>query len=167
LPLGHATVFTLPDLPFLNWSYTNKPNIPFPRKNTEIFIEATEHIYKFLKRYRNTDSSEAYNDEIPAKYLDEIGKNFFDFTEEEGDKRHKHWLEAIANGQFGFQDEVNYIPKGEGSWKYLALKPKNDREYEYNIDFLSSNWKMFHDALQKHEFEITHEILPKYGICVA
>jgi len=62
------------------------------------------------------------------------------------------------------------ICKGFGSWKYYALNTENDRdtgEYEYSESFLSSNWKMFHDALQKHQFEVIHDILPKYGICVS
>ena len=33
--------------------------------------------------------------------------------------------------------------------------------------FLISDWKMFHDALQAHRFEVIHEILPKYGISAA
>lgn len=30
--------------------------------------------------------------------------------------------------------------------------------------FLSSHWKLFHDALQAHRFFVLHELLPKYGL---
>jgi len=169
-PLGHGTVLTLPDLPYLKWSYTNNPDIPFPRDNPDIFIKAVNHIYNFLKKYRNKDFENTIQEEIPTKYLEEIRKNILEFTDESGDERHKRWLGAIANGQFGYKENVSYVAKGSGSWKHQALNTVNDEDlgkYEYTDKFLTSDWKMFHDALQKHQYEITHEILPNYGICVA
>ncbi len=34
-------------------------------------------------------------------------------------------------------------------------------------EFLKSDWKLFHDAIQEHRLTVLHDILPKYGICVA
>ncbi len=39
--------------------------------------------------------------------------------------------------------------------------------FEYKESFLASDWKMFHDALQAHRFDIIHDILPAFGICVS
>lgn len=171
LPLGHGAVLTLPDIPYLKWSYTNDPDILFERDNSDIFIKAVQNIFRFLKKFREVGTPNPnIKEEIPENYLDEIRKNIFAFTDEDGKTRHNKWLEAIANGQFGFKDNVKYVAKGQDSWKYFALNTSNDEDtgyYEYNENFLKSDWKLFHDALQKHEFEIAHEILPKYGICVA
>ena len=35
------------------------------------------------------------------------------------------------------------------------------------LAFLESNWKRFNDAIQCHRLYIVHDILPRYGICVA
>ncbi len=37
----------------------------------------------------------------------------------------------------------------------------------FKADFISSNWKYFHDAAKKHRLAIIDDILPRYGICVA
>ncbi|MCX7595602.1 MAG: hypothetical protein N2235_17970, partial [Fischerella sp.] len=94
-------------------------------------------------------------------------------TDNSGNVRHKKWLQAIAEGKFSFgKAYVTYIPKGKNSWKYLALGTEDDvdRENEvfsYHSTFLTSDWKLFHDALQAHHFYVIHELLPRYGICVA
>jgi hypothetical protein len=90
-----------------------------------------------------------------------------------GHARHHKWLDAISQGKFSFGDaNVDYIPKGQGSWKYQALRTekavdKDNEIFHYHPSFLVSNWKLFHDALQAHQFYIIHDLLPKYGICVA
>jgi hypothetical protein len=38
-------------------------------------------------------------------------------------------------------------------------------EFEYSDAFLASDWKSFNDALQAYRLDISHDILPKYGIC--
>ncbi len=80
---------------------------------------------------------------------------------------------AIARGVFSFgAANIEYLPKGRGSWKHRALGTTRsvDEDYElfaYRRTFLHSNWKLFHDALQAHRFDVLHDILPAYGICAA
>jgi len=38
----------------------------------------------------------------------------------------------------------------------------NPEEFIYKPEFLKSDWKLFHDALQLHRYYIVHDILPKY-----
>ena len=102
-----------------------------------------------------------------------IEKLFRDVREEDGEKRHKMWLQHISNGYFSFLPvNLTYIAKGVGSWKYEALgttKETDDKhdKYGYSPMFLKSNWKLFHDALQAHRFYVIHDLLPQYGICAA
>lgn len=105
-----------------------------------------------------------------AKTLQKLIKSIKDAT---GEERHAKWLQEIKNGSFSFgAPTLSYKPKGVGSWKHRAIKQRaasdTGREiFPYDEKFLSSNWKMFHDALQAHRFDIVHDILPRYGICVA
>jgi hypothetical protein len=80
---------------------------------------------------------------------------------------------SIGAGIFSFGPaNIAYQPKGEGSWKHQALGTREDKDrdsdvFPYSNNFLTSDWKLFHDALQAHHFYVIHELLPKYGICVA
>lgn len=169
-PLGHGAALTCPDKPYLKWSYTDGFGKEVERDNTEIFIIAVETMIGEMINYRNpSPDTFSFNE----KDLYQIRKNFEAFTEQEGVERHKRWLESIANGDFSFGSvELGFIPKGEGSWKYEAVGSDKDideewEEFNYHPEFLQSNWKMFHDALQAHYFSVINDILPKYGICAA
>lgn len=84
-----------------------------------------------------------------------------------------HGQEAIEAGNFSFGPAtISYIAKGKGSWKHLALGmesavDRGDEVYPYRPEFLTSDWKRFHDALQIHRLSVLHKLLPKYGICAA
>ncbi len=166
-PLGHGPALTNPDKPYLKWSYTNGLGERIERDNTEIFMLAVNSLIGHLGKYRN----EPY--EIQEEDILAIQRNFKTFMEEDGEKRHKRWLVSIANGDFSFGAvELKFIAKGEGSWKYDALGTTNEKDekmqrFPYAAEFLTSDWKLFHDALQAHYFDVAHEILPAYGICVA
>ena len=171
IPLGHCAAFACPDLPYLKWRYTNELNQNIVRNNPSIFNVAVKRIFESLIKYKNNDAESVINERISYKDFKQIKSNILSFTNENGSVRHQQWIDSIARGEFSFgQENISYIPKGEGSWKYLALNSESEKEngrYEYSPSFLSSNWKMFHDALQKHRFEVIHDILPKYGICVS
>lgn len=170
-PLGHGPALTCPDKPYLEWSYTNGLGEEVHRKNIEIFEMAVRSMIADMITYREDPDYDASNMEVDIK---KIIQNFDEFREEEGEDRHKRWLESIANGDFSFGSEtIEFIPKGIGSWKHKAVgivkatDEKDDENPEYSHEFLSSDWKLFHDALQAHYFDVIHDILPKYNICVA
>lgn len=80
-------------------------------------------------------------------------------------------MAADDKKRFG-KPSLSYKAKGVGSWKYKAIGQKaaadTGREvFPYSPKFLHSDWKRFHDALQAHRFDVVHDILPRYGICVA
>ncbi|MEI7661431.1 MAG: DUF6765 family protein [Bacteroidota bacterium] len=171
LPLGHGAALACPDLPYLKWRYANRLNQSFARDNTAIFMAAVQSIYNSLKKYRDNTAGRIVTGQISIQDMERIKRNFSEFTDEKGDARHRRWAGSIAAGDFSFgSEEISYIPKGRGSWKYQALNTEHDHDiskYIYSERFLRSNWKMFHDALQKHQFEVIHDILPRYGICVS
>ncbi len=172
-PMGHGAALECPDKPYLKWSYTNgiEEEPRDVRDNTEIFITAVQSIVGQLMRYRTEQgmSNPNYN----QKDEDKIRENFINFTEPSGEDRHKRWLDSIANGDFSFRGvSLSYIPKGPNSWKHKAIGQKAEIDlfedkFRYTKDFLTSDWKLFHDALQAHRFDVIHDVLPRYGICVA
>ena len=85
--------------------------------------------------------------------------------------RHTYWQRKINSHSIPCVDEIpEYYKQGKKSWEYLALGTELDvhqleQTVEYTDDFLLSDWKLFHDALQIHRTYILNELLPKYGIC--
>jgi hypothetical protein len=89
--------------------------------------------------------------------------------QEDAEERHPVWLAEIGKGVFTFGAEpLTYTEKGEGSWQHAAFGERGgEDDVAYRSEFLRSDWKLFHDALQAHRFDVVHHILPEYGICAA
>jgi hypothetical protein len=173
-PLGHGSVLTFPDIPWLSWSYTKKGGTAKKRNNTDIFIEAADNLYNFFCAWINDDVRISNIVYLSEKRKSILRKQFLSVKSECPDKRHESWLRAIAKGEIPDLgcEKITYIPKGKGSWKALALgtyKPIDLLGYKYpwSNDFMTSNWKMFHDAAKAHRVTIIDNILPRYGICAA
>jgi len=170
-PIGHGRACTLPDLPYISWSYTDGRGEKHSRDNGKCFREAAEHILEVMRRYLGADTRQASN-ALDTDNLDQIEHCFKSFKDEKGEDRHKAWLEAISNGTFKvdggpLQDKITYDAQGKDSWKYKALGRLNHNNscYRYRDDFLTSDWKCFHDAAIAHRFYVLHELLPACGIC--
>ncbi len=161
-PIGHTRAGALPDLPFLHWQYQNGVGASVTRNNTDIFCEAADAVCKALQRYRNVPESG-----VGANDMKIIRQLFSDTVMEDGEQRHQAWIDAIGAGRFSFGSAViSYADDGNGSWKAEALGTSVDLPvHSYQPDFLQSNWKLFHDALQRHRLTLLHDVLPRYGIC--
>jgi hypothetical protein len=171
-PLGHGAALCLPDQPFLKWSYHDHSNQIVQRDNTAIYLEAADHMCRAMQRYQLGDS-DAVVSGLPVSAKNMISTLFLSITDEDSEARHQKWLDKIAAGFFDFPAvKLQYQAKGSDSWKHQALgttKLFDDVTdiFPYRDSFLTSNWKMFHDALQAHHFYVIHDLLPKYGICAA
>jgi len=166
--LGHGRAYVFPDMPFLSWEYVNGHGKKVSRNNTDIFCEAADSLCKAMKRYRLKDPDASVTG-IKEDDMQQIRKLFVDNKIEKGEDRHQEWLNAIKQGLFSFGSvTISYAEDGKGSWKADALGTSRDMpEYPYHDSFLKDNWKLFHDALQLHRITVSHDILPKYGICAA
>ncbi|GLS91053.1 hypothetical protein GCM10007916_21210 [Psychromonas marina] len=174
-PLGHGASLSHPDKPFLSWSYIDGNGRAVQRDNHQIFCDAADAMCRVVQCYIANDKLMNIDKQLGLSGTDKalIGNLLAEFTSEDGDERHASWLNAISSGKFSFGAvRLEFKPKGVGSWKHQAInqekeKDKDEDVFPYHDDFLHSNWKLFHDALQAHRFDILHDILPKYGICVA
>lgn len=167
-PLGHGRANIFPDMPFLSWEYRNGRGELITRNNTVDFCEATDKMCRVMKQYR-AKNPDAVVTGIEQQDMSRIKMLFASLQEEDGGKRYETWLTAIRDGEFSFGAEaISYADRGVDSWKEQALGTSLDlREHVYSPSFLTSNWKLFHDAIQAHQFHVAHEILPEYGICAA
>lgn len=168
LPLGHGAALCFPDLPYLSWQYTDAQGNTHNRNNTEDFLEAADALCRAMQQYRAGDTG-VHPQGLPQGYAPVISSLFETLRDEDSAQRHGQWLAAIAQGDFPFGPEtLAYDPDGKNSWKARALgTSKNAKAYPWHREFLSSNWKLFHDALLDHRFTLLHDILPRYGICAA
>jgi len=174
-PLGHGAALSHPDRPYISWSYRNGLDEFVERNNQTIFFDAVEAMCKVMQCYRAGDVDLNIDDYLGLPMSDAalIKSLIHGIRDNSGEERHQKWLDVIAEGKFSFGAEhVRYIAKGAGSWKHQALgqlkeTDSEDDRFEYRSDFLQSDWKLFHDALQAYRFDILHDVLPKYGICAA
>jgi hypothetical protein len=166
--LGHARANILPDMPFLKWQYDNDREKGILRNNTELFCEAANALCIAMRRYRQKDPQAAVEG-IETAEMQKIRDLFSKLKIKDGEARHQRWLGAIQAGTFSFGSAtLTYADDGKNSWKAQALGTSSDLPvHTYQTSFLTSNWKLFHDALQQYRLNILHDILPKYGICAA
>nr|VFK37646.1 MAG: hypothetical protein BECKSD772F_GA0070984_101727 [Candidatus Kentron sp. SD]VFK41309.1 MAG: hypothetical protein BECKSD772E_GA0070983_101122 [Candidatus Kentron sp. SD] len=169
-PLGHGRANVFPDMPFLQWKYKNGKGQKIKRDNTADFLEAAEHMCMAMQRYI-VGNPDADVDGLDEDTRDKLRKLFVKLKKKDADKRHAKWMKKIRNGFFHFEDcdkLADYRPRGDKSWKAQALGISDDLPvHRYKPEFLTSNWKLFHDAIQAHRFHVIHDTLPKYGICAA
>ncbi len=176
-PLGHGPALSFPDRPYVSWSYEDHEGNHIKRNNTKDFLQAANQMYKAIKCYLEEDESmnlDQQND-MPQEKLSLIEQALKEFKDEDGEERHKKWLKWISEGKFGFDPvDLKFIVNGKESWKEIArgkavASPLSSDliTYSYNENFLTSDWKYFHDALKSYRLDIIRDVLPKYGICVA
>lgn len=169
-PLGHGRAQIFPDMPFLKWKYKNGMGTAITRDNTRDFLEAAEQMCIAMRRYIKGDPN-AQVAGLKKNTREQIETMFRATVLEDGDARHRKWLDAIRDGQFTACGEVDiddYFARGNDSWKADALGTSFDLPvYRYKDNFLKSPWKLFHDAIQAHRFNVVYNILPRHGICAA
>jgi len=174
LPIGHGAALSYPDRPWLVWGYTSGLGKKVHRDNTAIFLEAAEHVLVALRRYV-AGSADAHVDGFAPRDRDAFARLFKQLRDPDGEKRHASWLQAIADGEFSFGREpgVAYVAEGRGSWKHAALGAEKEADDEskdrfaFRPEFLLSDWKHFHDAVQVFRTHLLVETLPRFGLCAA
>jgi hypothetical protein len=168
MPLGHGTVLTNPDHPYLVWAYTNGLGERITRNNPDDYLDAAENMCRAMQRFVAGDPDfEAPG--LPSDDYTIIQQMLREVTHPLAADRHATWCYQIGQGTFSFgPEELSYAGEGPGSWEHEALQGASaSGVVPYPPSFLASNWKLAHDALQSHRFDIVHDILPRYGISTA
>ncbi|MGB6193533.1 MAG: DUF6765 family protein [Terracidiphilus sp.] len=172
LDLGHGGALTDPDLPYLEWKYVNGYGQERAVSNPQLYMSAAPRLYSQFIYYLGRDKDTA----MGAADLAALEKLVRGTVDTDAARRDGVWLNAIREGVFSFgklTDEeyagVQYVPFGEGSWKFAALGSVEEKEkagevFHYQPGFEASDWKKFHDALRDHQAMVLEEILPEYGL---
>lgn len=172
LGLGHGAALTDPDLPYLVWSYSNGFRQGRKVSNPDAFLRAAKRLFCQFMTYLDRDSSIA----IDSRNLGMIEYLIASNVNSDASIRHQSWLAAIRDGSFSFGklsdsefQTLNYVPFGNGSWKFLALGTIEPCDtpgqiVSYDDRFESSDWKKFHDALKDHQSIVLNLILPRYHL---
>lgn len=171
LPLGHGTVLSFPDRPWLKWSYVNGLGQRVVRDNPADFLQAAHRMCQVMRQFVARDPG-AVVPGLPAEDR-RVFRELLAIEDDNPEARHERWLQAARDGAFSVgADDVHYVDKGRGSWKYRALRTlaavdSGEEVFERQPGFVASDWKLFHDALQEHRFDIIHRVLPQYDIVTA
>jgi len=169
LPLGHGMALSLPDMPFLDWSYQTWDGGRMDRPNTRDFVQASCRLVENFGYYRGVQSG------IQEKDLAVLRDALTSIRLMDGDMRHQEWLRLLQQPSFSFGalapkeiQDLTYVPKGPGSWKCEALgTPRTDDvqgPFTYSPAFETSHWKYFHDALKEHRKVMLEGIFPRFGL---
>jgi hypothetical protein len=98
VPVGHGSVATYPDRPYLNWDYTTEYGQQVTRNNAVDYLEACEELHKFFGIF--AQDNPAYQDPAGPCAWDSIKgpvKNILVQEKTEND-RIDLWKNAIASG---------------------------------------------------------------------
>ena len=172
LLVGHGAALTYPDLPFAKWSYVDGHGKPVDRNNLPDFMAAADHAYSVLVAWR--DGKTAFDTlAVPPAARPALENLLSGSRSTDAAVRLKNIDDALARGDFApLQERIpEYIPKGMGSWKYLATGIlAADDSYgavggpPFLPAFETSDYRYFHDAVKEARLLITETVLPAHGV---
>jgi hypothetical protein len=160
--LGHGSVSSCPDRPFLNWTYkyeeSGKKEV---RDNPSHFIHGAEEIFDLLKKFCAANPEFKESEGCSFASIKEILNQIilFEGTEEE---RILKWKNAVISGLIFSNPDKKPVPEYKGiSWdnaKSKAEKPSavSDEERTEAVTF--------HRAAEAHQSYVLKTLLPLHGI---
>lgn len=170
LPLGHGPVLSYPDRPYMKWKYKDWKGDMIHRDNPSDYLEAVQHIYTFLCKYREQGEPQSHYQMDPLDFS-QFDRLFKSLTMDKGVDRYEHWIEEIRLGAFSFgAEECQYREPKSGISDIDQTEDSIDQRY-YDIpftnEFLESIWKKNYDAVTFYRAMVLHEVLPDFEICAA
>jgi hypothetical protein len=177
LPLGHGAALTLPDQPWVEWSYKDSAGQKVTRHNLPDFLEAADKAYRILVAYQKNETSFADQDGLPKSLKNALKKQLFSCQDEDAKIRLENLQVAVQKGFFENVTSIpEYVGKGEKSWKHMAtgiisdqddLLPSRDKPDWSAKQFELSNYRKFHDAVKQHRQYLLDVVLPKFDLRIA
>jgi hypothetical protein len=167
VPVGHGSVGTYPDRPYLNWSFKYEtgrhPKSDTDRDNLSNFFKGCEELYAFFLKF--AQASQKDNDPNGPKKWDDISKHVKKILKKESpiDERIESWKNEIASGTFCNVTDIDRdIEYKEGLWR-----PRR-AEYESGVRGSVENTDAccFIRAAWRHREYVLHELLPDIGLLV-
>jgi len=160
--LGHGAVATLPDLPYLEWSfkYEHSPEI-VKHNNADTFLEACMKLHKLFQRF--VSLSPGHDDGTSGIDFGRVEDRIKDILSFQGGKtqRSKKWRTAFTKGELG-------IKPGEKIPLYDPAPWDKQRNHFPGLDkpekAVASNVYRFYQAASLHGHTMLRELLPRHKL---
>ncbi len=168
--LGHGSVATYPDRPYLVWSFDYEREdavingIDSARSNPVTFFRGCRALHEMFRRFamaRRDDYGSGQH-----RSFDDIATRVFSVLAVQGDKetRIQAWQDAAREGTV-FGEPGEQIPEYEGaSWNDQWRE--FDEQENYTAAMASPIWH-FYQAASLHRNYVLRDLLPKHGLIVA
>ena len=162
--LGHGSVGTYPDRPFLNWNfeYEDGRNSGY-RENKETFLEACRQLHRIFTEFL-AKRPELLGNNMQRQF-GEIEENISAILATEGNMEDRiiAWQHAVVDGKVFGNPQKSPIPS------YDKTNFDSDRELlsTFNRDAVeSTSIFQFLNAAKIHRDFVLNELLPKYNLSV-
>lgn len=155
--LGHASVTTQPDCPYLHWTFEFEKKRPgngaiSNRDNVNTYLEACEKLHAFFMRCAKAIYAESTSIDFPA-----IRDRVHSILQFEGDEqeRSKQWINSGL---------VPSIPHYDPTiWE---SQKKSFTEFKDSTSGIDTHIYRFHQAAAFHRYYALKDLLPSHGIAV-
>jgi hypothetical protein len=167
--LGHGSVATFPDQPYLEWSYeyelSNLQSGPakVQRQNANDYMEAAEALYNLFRKFAD-NRKDCQDDKGPVEF-DTIKQTVRQIVTLGADRdgRIAAWLKALQDGKLSKQADTNVQVYDHQPWRnqmnMLAGLPQPQDASSFGVYH-------FNQAAALHKHYMLRELLPKNGILV-
>jgi len=162
--LGHGAVATLPDLPYLQWSFEyEQSSEKSEHNNAEAYLEACEKLHNMFQRFLAL--SAGHDDGTSGVEFSTVEERVRDILTFQNGKteRSEKWRTAFTSGRLGIQagEEIpHYDPE---PWdKQRDHFPAMDKPEKA----AASNVYHFYQAASLHRHYVLRELLPKHELVV-
>ena len=165
--LGHGSVLTMPDRPYMKWSFKYQdvsPNTVEFRNNQVSFMEAVSRIYGTYKSLAHDLNWWA----VPNDYRcpeEELKARIFDLLGVEGTKEERinEWKKLMQSGFItGLEEHIPEYPIRTWERELRAL----DLPHSNPSTAVKTNIFKFTQAAESHRQYVLKSLMPKYGLMV-
>ena len=169
--LGHGSVATLPDRPYLIWSFNyERPDTiektTSIRNNPQNYLKACQSLHKMLKQFTDirTENLDAQN-VVEGRDFQDIEASVKKILLVQADKtgRINAWQKAVKNGEL-FDADDDEIPEYDGE-KWNKQWDKLDGAENYQSAEELPIWQ-FYRAAALHRTYVLRDLLPKHRLIV-
>jgi hypothetical protein len=165
LPLGHGSVATFPDRPYLDWEYEYEwnPGARVKRKNAEDFLQACEGLHQFFGEF--VKDNPAHGSPGNPTAWSSVAGRIRGLLAREGhlDDRIDLWRRSIGQDElFQTTEEDKFVRYSEDLWRlnrvHCACAEAPSAEHTDPCFYVRS--------ARLHQNYVLNELLPQVGIMV-
>ena len=162
--LGHGSVATFPDQPYLEWKFQyEEKSETSERNNPQTYLEGCENLYLKLRKFSDLYYSSGKSNHSDFSHIKDSVKEILYFRRNKK-SRIKKWIEYIRNNKLFGADKTEFLDYDPNEWENQKIK-----EFQ-NLKSSSEVIKLpvyrFHQSADYHRHYTLKYLLPKYGIII-